>query len=358
MTGMDAIAAVQNAAWDIVEGAEDAGAALETMCQAIGRVRSVATYNDPENGQMVFSGHTRTDPDLLALVQQRFATAETSPQAEMLPRMEPGKFDHFGRYIDRAYLQTTEYYNDFWLPSGVGEAGAISCPSTDGRFAFATLGCYTGRDWLDPEEERAVQAMLSCVTRAMRVRVRFAKAAALARLDGAEPDPAFLIDLSGRLLLSNAAATAALSRGVLTARGQMLKPRDPVTAAEYADQLTRMVAAREPAPVILRDGPRYANLTFEAGPSYRDDRTIVVGLRAARPLDWTARAAQRHLGLTAREADIVLRLAQGATTAAIAADTGLTLGSVQLNLKRSFAKTDTHAQAELVQLILTGHAPC
>jgi DNA-binding CsgD family transcriptional regulator len=57
------------------------------------------------------------------------------------------------------------------------------------------------------------------------------------------------------------------------------------------------------------------------------------------------------LGLTPRESEVAILLAEGLPVEAIAMTTGLGVPSVREYLKRSFAKTGTHSQAALVALI-------
>ena len=64
-------------------------------------------------------------------------------------------------------------------------------------------------------------------------------------------------------------------------------------------------------------------------------------------------ALQSHYGLTGRQVDVALRLADGDTIADIAAGELLSVGTVRNHVKAIFEKTGTSRQAELVKLILT-----
>jgi DNA-binding CsgD family transcriptional regulator len=67
-----------------------------------------------------------------------------------------------------------------------------------------------------------------------------------------------------------------------------------------------------------------------------------------------AESLRRLYDLTAAEAQIVERLADGNSLEAAAAARGVSIHTARSHLKRAFAKTDTQRQGELVRLVLTG----
>ena len=74
---------------------------------------------------------------------------------------------------------------------------------------------------------------------------------------------------------------------------------------------------------------------------------------AARTDTPPARLRQRY-GLTEMEAEIASRLVGGMALAEIGNDLGITIHTVRGHLKRLFAKTGTHRQAELLRVLLEG----
>ena len=357
MVGPEDVARVQARAWDIAGDGADVDGVLETICAAIGGVKCVASFHAPARAGIMYAGRARVDPALLALLADRFSTPETSPQVAMLPRMRSGSLDHYARYMDDAALKRTAFYQEFWRPSKVGDGGGLMLRLPDGMYAFAAIGCALGRDWLDARERRAGEAMLMAVARAMRTRDAFDRAQARARLDGAEPDAALIFDASGAMRLANAAAEAVFERGALVRFGRRVCPRDPAAAGAFAEGIAGAVGAGTTSNAMLRDGDRLLAARFEPGPCYGAERTALVTLRAARPLDWTADALAATLGLTPREAAVVLALCSGTSTDRIASGMRLRPGSVRLYLKRAFAKLGARNQADLVQRVLRGRAP-
>jgi DNA-binding CsgD family transcriptional regulator len=63
---------------------------------------------------------------------------------------------------------------------------------------------------------------------------------------------------------------------------------------------------------------------------------------------------RRVYGLTAAEARVAQRLAQGRSIESIAADLGVCVHTARNHLKQIFDKTGTHRQAELVALLHAG----
>jgi DNA-binding CsgD family transcriptional regulator len=74
---------------------------------------------------------------------------------------------------------------------------------------------------------------------------------------------------------------------------------------------------------------------------------------AARTDTPPARLRQQY-GLTEMEAEIASRLVGGMVLAEIGNDLGITIHTVRGHLKRLFAKTGTHRQAELLRVLLEG----
>ena len=357
MPGLDDIVRVQSRAWEIVEGCADASRALEAVCASIGRVGSMASLHDPAEGRVAFGGQVGVDPDHLALLAERFSTPETSPQVAAIPRMRSGRLDHYERYISRAALHRTAYYDEFWRPTRIGEAGALIDRAPDGRFALVTIGCHLGRDWLDQDERRVAEAMLRVVARAICTRARFARDRAAAHLDGAAPDAALLLGPQGQPRLANGPAQGLFERRTLVRAAGRVRPGDAAASAAFAERLAMAREGRSAPSLIVADGDRLACLVVEPGPEFRDERSVLLSVRPVRPADWTREAVRAQFELTPREADVVLRLCRGRSTEDIAADTGLARESVRINLKRAFAKTGTRGQAELVQLVLSGRRP-
>jgi DNA-binding CsgD family transcriptional regulator len=65
---------------------------------------------------------------------------------------------------------------------------------------------------------------------------------------------------------------------------------------------------------------------------------------------------RRIYGLTPVEGEVASRIAKGLSLADISEDLATSIHTVRGHLKQLFAKTDTHRQADLVRVLLTGLA--
>lgn len=84
-------------------------------------------------------------------------------------------------------------------------------------------------------------------------------------------------------------------------------------------------------------------------------RALVVLVDPAHDPEPSSALLQRLYHLTRTEADIALRIAQGADPKHIAEDLSISITTVRTHLHRIFDKTDTHRQVDLVRLLLTLH---
>jgi DNA-binding CsgD family transcriptional regulator len=103
-------------------------------------------------------------------------------------------------------------------------------------------------------------------------------------------------------------------------------------------------------------------------PLRTSDRMETAGLRERQPMAaiFVTDPERQHqlpleqltylYGLTPAEAKLVQGLAAGKSLYNVAEDLGITTGTARSHLSRIYLKTDTHRQAELVQLVLTGPA--
>ena len=171
-----------------------------------------------------------------------------------------------------------------------------------------------------------------------------------------------LIDLLGRVIRLNAKAQAHLGHGITLAHGQVLASHGPSNAA-----LQRLIAS------VLQTGPAHdAAARGAVALARRDRRPLIVHaapvVGSAHDLFQRAKAIlmlvdpdehrtpaepilRQAFGLTPAEVRVVLALLQGKDVGEIALAHAVTEGTVRVQLRSIFAKTDTKRQAELVALI-------
>ncbi|MEM7730767.1 MAG: helix-turn-helix transcriptional regulator [Pseudomonadota bacterium] len=335
------------------------------MADALGQTRIVlATARGTGDEALVRNEAAYVDPDRLALVQEHYATPETNPALEAMPRIVPDRIDHFTRYTPWEAILGTSFYADYWKPSGVWHAAGYLTRFTQRWELFFAFGLRHDRDWFTGEEARLAAEGARTLARAVRLRTELDDARAIASLD-AEPGRLILVvDRMGTVMHGPGGAAATLA-GLDLVQGPVgtalrLAPRDPV-ARRQLDTALHAVAVSAPNGggrfvLVGSASSERAIVEVRSGPRYRQRPSALVRIdRIGAPHQgpsWTAALLGAAYGFTPREAEVVLGLCAGRGTERIADDLGLAVGSVRLYLKRAMAKAGVHSQAQLVAEIL------
>ena len=191
-------------------------------------------------------------------------------------------------------------------------------------------------------------------TRAMRLRTEIEDARRLATIDGDPARLVMLVDRAGTILQAPDGASVALRELRLASR------HDPPSLAPRSVPVRRLMESAI-ASALAGEGGRFVLtvphrmiVEVRPGPSYRHRRSALVLIDRSPGPDWTTDMLTAAYGLTPREADVTRRLCAGRSTDGIAADLGLTVGSVRLYLKRAMPKVGVNSQAQLVAQVLGG----
>lgn len=150
-------------------------------------------------------------------------------------------------------------------------------------------------------------------------------------------------DLAGRLRILDEALDRAL--------GEMLSRTPPSDAASrtVAGEIHRP-AATAPLKVTLANSGQSLIERYFAGPTAL---VLLEGRPATAAME--PAAIMRRFGFTRREAEIACDIGAGLTLAAVAGRRGIATETVRVHVKRLFAKTGTHRQAELIARLLDSH---
>lgn len=355
MPNMDDLARTERVAWEVVEG-RPADDAARVLCDVLGHCDAYASLIDPVTGRGLGEGFAYLDPALIDLMAREFATPETSPFLRAMPCISPDMFHHCTDIIDMDELRHTDFYGDWWVPSGVRDhAGGIMLPAPDGRLVWVVIGCLGHRDWLDADELRYAEAACGTIARALRTTAAMSHGEANATLLALAPDPSWLLGADGHLHLANAAAHDPGVAAPMRRRNGGIALAD----ADAQERLSVVIATVqaglcEEGSVLVARENGFARLTVEAGPSYRDEGTTLLTLRAPRPMAWTVDDLREAFGLTPSEGRVALALASGASTAETAAMLGVNGDTVRIYLKRVYAKVGVRDRSALVALLLRG----
>jgi DNA-binding CsgD family transcriptional regulator len=260
----------------------------------------------------------------------------------------------------------TEFF-DQWIklyrvPCG---AAAVKIFEEHGRLATLSLNYDEQRcERMDKEVGLFLKLLLPHLQRAIllnhQVRAANLTTARFEGLVAAIKWPALIVGLGCRLILANQGAQDALRR----ARGLILRSNYRLTLKYRADaELFRQLvyAALSPNPGHLT--PRSMNFSAdgESGPNVLEltpltRECILVTIRYSDDkLNTDMMLLRDSFRLTAAECEVATKLACGFSLTTIAGDTGRSIHTVRLHLKRALAKTQCHSQAQLVRLLWSLH---
>jgi DNA-binding CsgD family transcriptional regulator len=245
---------------------------------------------------------------------------------------------------DRA--RTSRRWREVQQPLGV-----LDVASAVFRDAF---GCWGFLDlWLPAPLQADQRRLLSSVAAELTTALRVAHADTLRQLPSAtreSSEPAtLLMDDDLRIQGSTAGMDDRLRRLLPHPGGLAPVPAAALNTAAQLLAVEEGIDAHEPqARAHLGDGSWVAVRAARLRPSGAISVSVELAAPAER-LDLCVRA----FGLTAREVDIVQRVARGLDTASIARDLHLAPYTVQDHLKAIFAKAGVDSRRELVP-ILTG----
>ena len=354
MPGMDDLARTERIAWEVVEG-RPADDAARAMCDVLRGCDAYASLVDTRTGRGLDEGFAYLDPALVDLLAREFSTPETSPLLRAFPFMRQDVFFHCSTLLDMDSLRRTRFYADWWLPSGVRDnAGAILLPAPDGRLAYVTIGCLGDREWLDADELRYAEAACGGIARALRTAASLAHTAARSIVSAQATDPCWLLGPGGHLHLANEPARDSSATSAVRRRNGSIALADPDAQLALTALLDAVHSGGEGGSILVTNSDGYARLTVEPGPTYRDERTALVTLRAPGPMEWSVGELQRAMNLTRREAEVAVALASGAGTGEIAGSLGVKDETVRIYLKRIYAKLGVHDRGSLIALLLHG----
>jgi len=301
----------------------------------------------------------------------------SNPWQAFLPRLGEGEVHLCESVVPESELRRSEFYNQWMRPQGIAHpflailshAGPAATVSYLSGFREEASGPF------QPEGLELVQRLVPHLQQALVIHRRiqsaeiWAEAAegALDRISGG----VILLDERGAPIFTNRTADQ-----ILAAKdGLLLDPDGPAaSASKQTEELRRVLAGA--ASTGAGKGEHAGALLRLARPSGRPALEVVVTpiRRGSSPLfDQRATAAifvadpdaqaersperlRQLYGLTPTEAEVASRLARGMDAAEIGDDLDITIHTVRGHLKQLFTKTDTHRQADLVRVLLTGLA--
>jgi DNA-binding CsgD family transcriptional regulator/PAS domain-containing protein len=350
---------------------------LHSYAAAVNARTAVLLYHDARQQLGGVSNSVGLDSDALRRYNEYFAKIDPwflSATARGVFRT--GEVFTGEDVISRANLIRTEYYNDYARDYGLTRvlAGVIR---RDGH-VISTISSVrlTSEESFSDRERRVLTTLMPHLQRAMQVSRRLStlERANETTLDLLDRMPIGVIAVrkDGGIAFANRSAQDILDAGDgLTSEADGLKATVPaehrilqsllrsaatVVEGRGVDSSGAMAVSRpssvEPLSVLVTPLRSHALAELH-------DETCVAALFVTDP-SRTVRTDEQFIrefwGLTPTEATIAVKLASGASIAAIAAQLAITNGTARWHLKRVFAKTNTARQADLVRVLTSSPA--
>lgn len=336
----------ETTAIELVAGAYSAGAEPALWPRFLGRLAAVVCADsctlqlhdlEQRSGSIAIS--SGLEPSILRAYEAHYA-ALNPWVSRGRSRMSPGAVLTSEMALSTSELEATEYYTDFLRPQGLRHslAGVVRRDeSASVFFAFQlskTRGAATGGDralveWLMPHLTRAVEIH-------RRLGAERQRGEALIETANRSPWAVVFLDRRARIVFANDAARKLsellLQRALdVAVRGGCAVPRD----------------REPPLSVTLAPLSTADTLVDRSAPAY-----VVCITDPARSCDAPERWLREGYGLTRAEARLAIALSRGQSLEAIAHTTNTGVATLRTHLKRTFDKTGTRRQSDLVRLVV------
>lgn len=255
------------------------------------------------------------------------------------------------------------HYQEFLIPCDLPFICASVLERTEGMMIGVAVLRTTREGHVGAAEREVFEALAPHIRTAVRMQLALENQGEtlLAGALEALTVPAFVCDAAGRVRALTPAAEDLVrsNRGLVLRRGQLLAA-NPIDARPLKESIDTAVQSSRvpgspPAPaVVMHDASGAPSLVVDVIPLPQTSagfsftaRVLVVARGERGPTAQRAVLLQRVFALTAAEADIAIRVAEGHSTEEIAAARGVAVGTVRSQIKAIMAKLGVRRQAEL-----------
>lgn len=255
----------------------------------------------------------------------------------------------------------SRFYND-WIRAMGDDTYFCLGTVMQTKWGQGIIGIHRGKtqSTFEPSEIRALTNDVVHLRRMLAIRGRLAAADRKAELSNeilnAFGGAVIAVSPAGRVLYTNAAAEGILNRGDgVQARNGVLVARAVSADRHLKEAIARASEPKSPkatAIAVPRAGGGKYDLCFTPARSAGAGRQILITASDPDSRDCTLQERLRQLyRLTPTEADLAVRITEGAAVGEVARERGVTLGTVQSQMKAVLAKLDCHRQAEVVRIV-------
>lgn len=348
------------AIYDAMVDDEAFGRLASDVAETIGARSGVIHWRDPQSETVEISYSGYFAEEHMAVYEREFADCDVWAAAT-------AKLDCANRVwncdalVSPESYESSRIYNEWIRPMG---DDTFRCVGAVLRFdgGIGEMGFHRGKGQsaFDDETIRALEASLDHLRRMIVMRSRLAAAerlrASAATTLNAIGHAVFTLHPKGHLLHCNEAGETLLQRGDgLTLRDRRLVARLPADQASLQAAIDRALspsAAQAGGLFINRVEGRPYELTLASVGVGAAGRQVVIIATDPEARDGTLPGRLAALyGLTAAEAEVAVRLSQGASLDRLAEERRVAISTVRSQLKSIAAKLGCGRQSEMVALI-------
>lgn len=274
-------------------------------------------------------------------------------------------------------LRKTRFWNEWMAPQDMYGGVAVKLMASGPSFWICDIQRGRRQPAFEADELSLLASLAPHILRAAQINQRFASMQPLASAFSHLPFGAILLDGHMRVIASNAAADAIMSRpGNLLgqAAGHLVSPdaaslsllqrmvaqacklREDIIPGTGGDLMMRAKPGTSSSHLSVSVGP-LADTALNGSPFLQ--RCAVVFVREI-SLDVQAgfeKQVRNLFGLTAREANLAASLASGRSVKEAAKDAGIAYSTMRTYLENVFRKTETRQQSQLVALLRSLQPP-
>ena len=272
-----------------------------------------------------------------------------------------GRVIDYEELFDVGWLRRTEFYNEWWLPQGVGGGSfAANVVADSGATASITVHAPTKKSGFEREEKELFGEIVQHLIRSVTILRRFQMAQLVTTQAEAGTASGFLVvDRCGAVLHSDARTLSWLESLELIQQGRNTVQ---IAQGQVTAMLRRAVEQAQGSSVNLvdRQGSLLRLMVIPCSPGEHLSPVIIDRPAALIWLISTEQLKRERMkrlsdafSLTPAETKIAMEACVGGGRTEIAQRCGLSPSTVRSHLEAIYSKTGVHRQSELVHLVET-----
>lgn len=348
---------------------------LESLRTAVHGSGASLICHDPRSHQGTVAAFAGSDADGMRRYQQHWSAYDPWALSPKLSLIGEGSVAVGDELIEHAAFRRTAFYCDFGRLYDVGRCMVGMIDTSRQPISVVSINRTERQRAFENDDTGLLGGLMPHLQRSFQLHRRLVESEALssdlAALVDSTMHAVIVVNAAGRITFVNQAASRLIASrdGLMIEAGELRTSRAADTTrlrAMIADAVSTSSGEGLAAGGVLAIGRPSGRRPLAALVSpMTQARTLVDDGRAAlvcvtdpeQPAVANEDSLRSLFGLTPAEAALTRQLAYGCSLKEAAARLGVTRETVRSRLKTIFEKTDTHAQAELVRLVLCGTPP-